>query len=154
MALDKPWIPCTQGNPKSLSLFKTSLLYIIQRSSSWEKGIYLMRLWSSKSASWYQANMLWYVLMNYQHFDLKCLSRALAAAGQLLWSGRLCVTLTSLLLWTQYPLLLLDRRSIKMKLCFILSKCFDVQKGNCLSLVWCYCAISATVARRNKSYDF
>lgn len=57
---------------------------------------------------------------------------------------RLCVMLRSPPLWTQYPLLLLDRRSIKMSLCFILLKCSDVQKGNCLSLALCcniYCSL-------------
>lgn len=52
------------------------------------------------------------------HVDLKRLS-------QLLVSGRLCVMLTSLPLWTQYPLLLRDRRSITMRLLHI------------IEVVWC-----------------
>lgn len=55
----------------------------------------------------------------------------------------------ALTLWTQYPLLLLDTRSIKMRLCFALLKCFDVQKGNCLSLVVCYCVALTTAVAVN-----
>lgn len=141
-----------QGNQKCLSSTlitkSTTLLYMtscVQKSSNWEKGIFLIRLRSVKSALCYQANILWYVLMNYHHFDLKCLSQALTAPSELLQTVRLCVMLTSPSLWTQYPLLLLDRRSIKMRLCFILLEFFDVQRGNCLSLVLCYCVVSTPV---------
>lgn len=126
----------------------------IQRSSNWEKGIFLIMLWSGKSALCYQPNIFWYVLMNYHHFDLQSLSPgahssrpASAARGGCAWCWEALLPsgLNSQCFYLIEEALRWSSR-MRCKLCFALLERFDVQRGNCLSLVlfcqcnMCYCS--------------
>lgn len=86
-------------------------------------------------------------VMKYQHFDLHSLSSS-SSERSVVRDAK------SPLLWTQYPLLFLDRRSIKMRLCFILLPCFWCSERKLSFFGSCYYAItSATVSQWNWAYN-